>query len=116
MCSLFPDPVENGQISRDGGIEPLWGPSGRELFFRNEDGNKMMSVDILSETSFAASSPKLLFEGIYERSGEGARAFYSITPNEERFLMIQQLPTELGGRINVVLNWFEELKRLAPPD
>jgi hypothetical protein len=41
---------------------------------------------------------------------------YDVSPDGQRFLMIK--PNDAGdaapAQINVVLNWFEELKRLAP--
>jgi hypothetical protein len=42
-------------------------------------------------------------------------ANYDVSPDSRRFLMIkpggeEQAPTQ----VNLVLNWFEELKRLAP--
>ncbi len=40
---------------------------------------------------------------------------YDTTPDAQRFLMIKASERESGEvRINVVLNWFEELRRLVP--
>ena len=57
----------------------------------------------------------MLFEGQYEpRSGNDPN--YDVSPDGQRFLMLK--PNEAGEaaptQINVVLNWFEELKRLVP--
>ena len=100
------------QISTDGGIEPVWARNGREFFYRNENGDQMMAVDITTEPTFRAGTPRLLFEGSYLRGGV-AGAFYDATPDGQRFLMTQA-GEERGSQINVVLNWFEELKRLVP--
>ena len=72
----------------------------------------MMVVDITTEPTFGAGTSKVLFEGSYQRSAGGA-AFYDVTPDGQRFLMIQAR-VQGAGQINVVLNWFEELKRLVP--
>jgi len=106
--------VEEGkwQISTDGGVELRWAANGRELFYRKESGNQMMVVDITTEPTFGAGTSKVLFEGSYQRSAGGA-AFYDVTPDGQRFLMIQAR-VQGAGQINVVLNWFEELKRLVP--
>jgi hypothetical protein len=40
--------------------------------------------------------------------------YYDISPDGQRFLMIKREREE--AQINVVLNWFEELKRLVPID
>jgi len=108
----FPGPGGKWQISTEGGSEPVWNPNGRELFYRN--GDKVMAVDIMTETVFTVGKPKVLFEGRYEKSTV-SRANYDITPDGQRFLMVkpgeqEQPPTQ----INVVLNWFEELKRRVP--
>jgi len=105
----FPN-VEEGrwQISSDGGTEPVWAPRGQELFYRN--GDAMMVVGINPEPSFTQGSPVVLFTGRYSTY----RAVnYDISPDGQRFLMIKAAEEE-RGQINVVLNWFEELKRLVP--
>jgi len=39
---------------------------------------------------------------------------YDISPDGKRFLMMKEETLQGQGQINVVLNWFEELKRLVP--
>jgi hypothetical protein len=106
--------VDDGkwQISSDGGIGPVWAPRGQELFYRNSDA--MMVVDIKTEPTFTAGSPVVLFTGRYTIFGGFVN--YDISPDGQRFLMIKVVEEEEGpqGQINVVLNWFEELKRLVP--
>jgi serine/threonine-protein kinase len=107
----YPATGAKWQISTEGGEEAVWGPSGRELFYRTED--RMMVVDITTEPTFAQGKPKLLFEGDYLRYGP--RAFYDVSPDGQRFLMIKLGEQALAvTQIHVVLNWFEELKRLVP--
>ncbi len=43
-----------------------------------------------------------------------ARRNYDISPDGQRFLMIQREQDLVPTEIIVILNWFEELKRLAP--
>ena len=108
----FPGPGGKWQISTDGGVEPVWARNG-ELFYRNENGDKMMVVDFTTEPTFRAGNPRLLFEGFYQRrEGGGNRAYYDVTSDGQRFLMVQAVAG--AGQIHVVLNWFEELKRLVP--
>jgi len=105
----FPN-VEEGkwQISRDGGQEPVWAPRGQELFYRN--GEAMMVVGIKTEPTFTAGSPVVLFTGRYT---SGIAINYDISPDGQKFLMIKEDEGQ-PAQINVVLNWFEELKRLVP--
>jgi len=108
----YPGPGGVVQISTDGGNEPRWAPDGRELFYRK--GDKMMAVSIQTEPNFEAGPPRLLFERAYAQNHVGSLSNYDVD-SEGRFLMIKE--GEAGqAQIKVVLNWFEELKRLVPPD
>ena len=101
------------QVSTEGGTEPRWARNGRELFFRS--GNKMMVVEILTEPSLKATAPQLLFEGSYMRNGaRPGFPEYDVTADGQRFVMVQLMePESAPTQINVVLNWFEELKGLV---
>ena len=109
----YPGPGGKWQISTEGGTEPVWNPNGRELFYRN--GDKLMAVDIATQPGFAAGTPRMLFQGRYERAPFPI-ANYDVSPDGQRLLMVkpseqaQAAPTQ----INVVLNWFEELKQKVP--
>ncbi len=110
----YPGPGGKWQISTEGGTEPAWNPNGRELFYRS--GDKMMAVDIATQASFAVGKPRMLFEGPY-LPGPATSPNYDVAPDGQRFLMLK--PSEQAEaaltQINVVLNWFEELKQKAPP-
>ena len=91
----------------------MWNPNGRELFYRN--GDKMMTVDISTQPGFAASTPRMLFEGRYEQPPVPVHNF-DVSPDGQRFLMLKPVEQEQAAptKINVVLNWFEELKQKVP--
>jgi hypothetical protein len=107
-------------ISTEGGTEPLWAPDGRELFYRN--GDELMVVSITLEPSFNPGIPTLLFEGSFvgtrrtrsQVAFAGPSTNYDITADGQRFVMIQPDEESVPSQITVVLNWFEELKRLVP--
>ncbi len=105
----YPGTVGKWQLSTEGGKEPLWNRNGRELFYRS--GNKMMAVEITTQPSFSAGTPKVLFEGQYQLLTLSTPN-YDVAPDGQRFLMLK--PIEQAAQINVVLNWFEELKRRVP--
>jgi hypothetical protein len=110
----FPGPGGKWQISTEGGTEPVWNPNGRELFYRQ--GDRMMAVDVVTQPALTASKPKLLFEGPYLLSAGNLPA-YDVSRDGQRFLMVEESQEEQPPtQINVVLNWFEELKRLAPAE
>ena len=108
----FPGLGGKWQISTDGGRNTVWARNGRELFYRN--GEKMMVVEVTTQPNFSAGSPKALFEGQFLTAGDGNTA-YDVAPDDQHFLMIQPVEPEQGvGQINIVLNWFEELKKRVP--
>jgi hypothetical protein len=80
----------------------------------------MMVVSISSEPPFTPGKPELLFEGTYlSTGGLGPTTAYDVTADGKRFVMLQ--PEEGAAspaprQINVVLNWFDELERLVPPN
>jgi len=110
--SRYSEPEAKWQISgEEGGREPVWSPDGTELFYRSED--RMMAVSVEKEPTFSAGKPEVLFEGSYLSSESDPEfQYYDISPDGQRFLMIKE--EQERGQIHVVLNWFEELKRLVP--
>jgi eukaryotic-like serine/threonine-protein kinase len=108
----YPGPGGKWQISTEGGREPLWNRNGREMFYRN--GNKMMAVEITTQPSFSAGTPKVLFEGPYQ-TNPVSTPNYDVSADGQRFLMLKAgEQAEAPAQINVVLNWFEELKQKVP--
>jgi serine/threonine-protein kinase len=109
----FPGPGGKSQISTEGGTEPVWARNGRELFYRN--GDKMMAAGVEFKPTFTAARPKLLFEGHYVPSAPSFLANYDVSPDGQRFLMVKGSEQEsVATQVNVVLNWSDELRRLAP--
>jgi eukaryotic-like serine/threonine-protein kinase len=109
----YPGPGGKWQISTEGGREPAWNPNGRELFYRS--GDKMMAVDIITQPGFAAGKPRVLFEGPYLPTPL-TTPNYDVSPDGQRFLMLKPVEQAQAAptQINVVLNWFEELKQKVP--
>ena len=109
----YEDPGGGRQVSTDGGRNPVWSPSGREVYYRS--GNDIMAVQITTEPSFAADRPEVLFEWAYEARYPVFRHF-DISPDGRRFVMMQPEREPLKPHFRVVQNWFEELKRRVPVD
>jgi dipeptidyl aminopeptidase/acylaminoacyl peptidase len=108
----YPGPGGKYQISTEGGTEPVWNPNGRELFYRS--GDKIMAVAITTQPSFSAGKPKMLFEAPYLALATTVPS-YDVAPDGERFLMMKTGQATLSStQINIVQNWFEELKRRVP--
>jgi hypothetical protein len=102
-------------ISTSGGDNALWSPDGRELYYRND--NSVMAVSIETEPEFNAGKPKELFSGAYITAATGDIPPWCMHP-DGRFLMIKPISSADGEsensgprKINVVVNWLEELKQ-----
>jgi len=92
-----------------GNEEPIWSKDGRELFYRN--GRRWMAVPISTSPAFSAGVPQLLFQGDY-LNVSGLE--YGVSPDGKRFLVLQPADTSPPTELRVIVNWFEELKRLVP--
>ena len=115
----FPD-VTGGKwpVSTNGGSQPLWARSGKELFFIDGSG-ALTGVRVEGQSSFTIGTPAKILDSSYVWSVPTyAGRMYNISPDGQRFLMLKQgsLPdgTSVPRSITVVQNWFEELKRLVP--
>jgi serine/threonine protein kinase len=103
----FPKGGAKSQVSTEGGREPVWNRNGRELFYRN--GDFLMSVDVRTNPAFDAGQPRILMRGQGQVSG------YDVSADGQRFLFIEQDGAPgTPAQVNLILNWFEELKRLVP--
>jgi len=108
----WPEGASRVLVSAHGGKDPAWSADGTELFYRV--GEAMMVVPVESGTNFSAGTPELLFEGRFKLGVHGSMS-YDVSA-DGRFLMIERSRVETADRLHVVLDWFEELKRLAPTE
>jgi dipeptidyl aminopeptidase/acylaminoacyl peptidase len=111
----FPRGDNRWAVSNEGGSEPAWSRNGGELFYRN--GDRMMAVAVSGTSELRLGTPSVLFEGHYEIDpfGNDARN-YDVSPDGRRFLMIRRevdrdRPQQ---QLNIVVNWFQELRELDP--
>jgi serine/threonine protein kinase/Tol biopolymer transport system component len=112
--------AERYSISTNGGTAPAWARSGREVFYETpapEPGRiRMMAVDVTLSPAFVAGTPHMLFE--FQTAPGTPQRNYDVS-RDGRFLMVRgpegPSPPPVTQMV-LVLNWFEELKRLAPSD
>jgi serine/threonine-protein kinase len=111
----FPGPGGPRQISTNGGVEPIWAPNGRELFYLlpgRRNVATLLAVAIETSPSVRSGRPQKLFELRYVPTDYGAS--YDIAP-DGRFLMMKPSEDEVAPlRIQLVQGWFEELRRRVP--
>jgi hypothetical protein len=72
----------------------------------------MMIVDISSGSEPVLSRPRTLFEQRYAYGTTITLPNYDVRPDGQGFVMVRE-PAQTA-RLNVVMNWFSELARLAP--
>jgi Tol biopolymer transport system component len=102
------------QVSADGGWEPAWSPDGSALYYRNFAGTRMMAVPVEPGPVLRVGTPRVLFENSRLVSGWPWGRNYDISPDGKRFLMITSPPPPAPPtEYHVILNWAQELKRLA---
>ena len=109
------------QISSSGGNGPLWSPDEKEIFYRNRES--VIAVSVETDPIFKPGKSKELFRGSYVSNtiGEVILPMWDISPDGKRFLMMK-LPGSAGPastayvlhKINIVLNWSEEVKQRVP--
>ena len=113
---------EGGLVSTGGGFEPVWSSDG-QLYYRDLEGRTMV-VEIAPGPTFNAGMPQVLFGNPGRLSPSFPVRSYDISPDGQRFIIILEEPFETPTwaqppnwpptYVNVVQNWFEELRRLVP--
>ena len=106
----YPPTGESVIVSTEGGEEPVWSQSSKELFYRN--GRQWMVASFTTSPILSFEVPRLLFEGNYLNI---AGMEYDVSPDGQRFLLLKPIEeSSPRTQLNVVTNWFEELKRKVP--
>ena len=110
----FPN-VEDAEyiITTDGGTAPVWAHSGRELFYWKQSGAmvSIMAVPIPPGQAFEFEAAHQIAQGDYARPIFDRQ--YDVAP-DGRFVVMKPVGRPPRDEIVIVLNWFEELKRLVP--
>jgi len=91
------------QVSSEGGDEPRWAPSSNELVFLSK--HRVMVVKFSPEGGLNPGKPTFLFE--YTRGWSG----FDVAADGRLLVARDADSNGSGSQINVVLHWFDELKR-----
>jgi serine/threonine-protein kinase len=107
------------QVSTGGGRQPVWARDGREIFFVAPDGAIWSAGVDPRGVSPRFTTPEQVVPARYSvylgSSGFGTR-MYDVSPDGQRFLMLQAGVDQSRPQMIVVQHWFEELNRLVPAD
>jgi len=108
----YGEPGLGTQVSIEGGANAAWAPDGATLYYQH--GQEMMAVEITTDPEFEAARPQVLFDGLSPANTIGGYS-YDLSPDGDRFVVARPVgESTTASQIHVVLNWFEELKRLVP--
>jgi serine/threonine-protein kinase len=106
----FPGGGSTRLVSRDGGTEPRWAHSGRELFYKSR--NQLMVVPVTPGPALTTGVPRPLFSVAGYHAARN-RQEYDVAPDDQRFLMIQLGGSGARAEAIHVENWFAELRAKA---
>ena len=117
----FPALSAKVPISNVGGENPHWTGNGRELIYRDPVKGQSMAVEVQTTPEFRAGRPRPLFALGSASLGQLAlgqlvlNRGWDVAGDGKRFLVISAPGSaENGMKLQAVVNWFEELRRLAP--
>ena len=116
----FPGPGGKTQISTGGGLQPIWSPNRRQLFFLTRDLRIMVADYSIRGNSFAAGKPQLWSQK--RLAFVGSNYPYDLAPDGKRFAVLMnpgasaEQAQESRDSVIVLLNFFDELGRKVPSD
>jgi serine/threonine-protein kinase len=106
----FPNGANKWQISSNGGTAPRWARDGTEIFY--VERRKLMTARVSTRPAFSSKSPTPLFE---KRSLQSIEPQYDVSPDGQRFFILDRPLGEQPLSIHVVHNWFEEFRGQQRP-
>src|SRR5262249_42927542 len=107
------------QISTNGGVQAVWSPSGRDIFYRSADDHVMKVAFNAVGSSVQVGTPEVWSDQrLTPRTTDVMRgSAYSLHPDGDRFAALMT-PDDRGtsqlDEVNFIFNFFDELRRLSP--
>jgi Tol biopolymer transport system component len=102
----FPGPGPRTTVSDEEGGWSRWRADGRELTYWR--GERLMVVAVQTDPVLRIGRPQMVLE-----SRGGRHGYAGVAPGG-RVLTLSSRTTEGPPELRIILNWFEELERLAP--
>ncbi len=100
----FPGPGGKWQVSKLGGSEPRWSPTGKEIFFRF--GSSVMAAAVQSGATFSPGEVRELFktEAVFGPNFPN----WDVAKDGRSFIFLRPPATSEQGLV-MLLNWFDNL-------
>jgi serine/threonine protein kinase len=106
-------PVGPGGIA----LQPLWSPDEKELFYNPAPG-QFAWASVTTQPTFTLGNPEMVLRP-FQTGPPTARRPYDITPDGRFIGLIEAgqpvAAKPLAPQVQVILNWFEELRARVPP-
>jgi eukaryotic-like serine/threonine-protein kinase len=118
----FPGPGGQSQISASGGVFPTWSRTRHEIFYSSAAATSTSSRQLMVvpytvvQGALRAEKPTLWSTGRHQT--RGPQRMFDLHPDGTRFAIAPLDDLEIAGNvdhISVFFNFFDELRRLAPP-
>jgi serine/threonine protein kinase len=100
------------KVSRTGGLQPQWSPSGKELFYLSSDYRSILSVDVASRPNLSVGGERVALESI-PRALPWTWANFRVAADGERFLVMLPNEEERQQLLVVITDWRNDLRRLG---
>jgi Tol biopolymer transport system component len=117
----FPGPGGKWQVSSEGGLYPTWSRTRKELFFATlaPDNRVMVASFVGDGDSFQAAKPRLWSESrfVFRTGPIGPGRSFDLHPDSDRIALAKAPDAEAAAKqdkVVFILNFFDELRRLAP--
>ncbi len=105
----YPELDRQWQVSEGGGVQGRWSRNSREIYYRSSAKHIVAVALDAAGAEPVFGKPAALFADDYHFGRGASIANYDVTP-DGRFIMIRRGAN--GGKLRVVVNWTEELKKI----
>src|SRR5262249_41260250 len=98
------------------GMHSVWARDGKTLFFRRPTTGEFYETPVMTGPAFAFGMPQQLPLKFPDRQSNSTSRNHDITPDGKfvGLVSVGQERLDSARQIDVVLNWFEELKQRVP--
>jgi Tol biopolymer transport system component len=98
-------------------FQPVWSSDGRELFYiPSTASGRMVAVSFTTTPAVAFGSPAQFPFSLTAGMLSGGRRAFDVLP-DGRFVSLtgdESAPNTITNEVRLIVNWFDELRRLAP--
>ena len=111
FVTAFPTPSGTIQISRDGGVSPIWSHDGKAIFYWSRGA--IHRVPVNASDRFEAGAPEVFVE--MTNLPENTQFWLDDLASDGRFVgVLRDTRATDRQQIDIALDFFDELERLAP--